>query len=193
MKLPKFLSQNEKLREWLTQFVKFGLVGAVNTLLSLGINYLFIWIDPSLYLWGNFAGWAVSVLNAFYWNNRFVFQKKAATQKELWLRLGKSYVSYGASFLLSTLLMWLEVRKDRVDFSSGLAASILKQRCCGYFGYFCNATNASVVSNPRWHFASQKYPSCSEASQAPPFEYAPRQLRGSRAAIGSEGKKARPF
>ena len=53
--------------------------------------------------------------------------------------------------------------------------------------------NASVVSNPRWHFASQKYPSCSEASQAPPFEYAPRQLRGSRAAIGSGGKKARPF
>ena len=38
MKLPGFLSQNEKLREWLTQFVKFGLVGAVNTLLSLGIN-----------------------------------------------------------------------------------------------------------------------------------------------------------
>ena len=52
---------------------------------------------------------------------------------------------------------------------------------------------ASVGSNPRWHFASQKYPSCSEASQAPPFEYAPRQLRGSRAAIGSGEKKARPF
>lgn len=110
MKLPGFLSQNEKLREWLAQFVKFGLVGAVNTLLSLGINYLFIWIDPSLYLCGNFVGWAVSVLNAFYWNNRFVFQKSAATRKELWLRLGKSYVSYGASFLLSTLLMWLEVQ-----------------------------------------------------------------------------------
>ena len=110
MKLPGFLSQNEKLREWLTQFVKFGLVGAANTLLSLGINYLFIWIDPSLYLCGNFVGWAVSVLNAFYWNNRFVFQKSAATRKELWLRLGKSYVSYGASFLLSTLLMWLEVQ-----------------------------------------------------------------------------------
>lgn len=110
MKLPGFLSQNEKLQEWLTQFVKFGLVGAVNTLLSLGINYLFIWIDPSLYLWGNFVGWAFSVLNAFYWNNRFVFQKSAATRKELWLRLGKSYVSYGASFLLSTLLMWLEVQ-----------------------------------------------------------------------------------
>ena len=110
MKLPGFLSQNEKLREWLTQFVKFGLVGAVNTLLSLGINYLFIWLDPSLYLWGNFVGWAFSVLNAFYWNNRFVFQKSAATRKELWLRLGKSYVSYGASFLLSTLLIWLEVQ-----------------------------------------------------------------------------------
>jgi len=50
------------------------------------------------------------------------------------------------------------VRKDRVDFSSGLAASILKQRCCGYFGYFCNAkcqrgfksTLAFVASRRAW-------------------------------------------
>ena len=32
-----------------------------------------------------------------------------------------------------------------------------------------------------------------QAEPASPFEFAPRHLRGSRAAIGSEGKKARPF
>lgn len=90
MKLPGFLSQNEKLREWLAQFVKFGLVGAANTLLSLGINYLFIWIDPSLYLWGNFVGWAVSVLNAFYWNNRFVFQKAPPPERSCGSVWGKA-------------------------------------------------------------------------------------------------------
>jgi len=39
----------------------------------------------------------------------------------------------------------------------------------------------------------QNHPNHTEASQAPLFESAQRQPRGSRAAIGSEGKKARPF
>ena len=40
----------------------------------------------------------------------------------------------------------------------------------------------------RWSFALQKYPSCGEPSQAALVESAQRQLRGGRAAIGSEGK-----
>ena len=39
----------------------------------------------------------------------------------------------------------------------------------------------------------QNQPPHAESSQASPFEYALRQLWGSRAAIGSGGKKARPF
>lgn len=101
--------RRRELWELAKQFVRFGLVGALNTLLSLAVNYLFIWIDPGLYLWGNAAGWFLSVLNAFYWNNRFVFRSESNTKKELWTRLLKSYVGYGGSFLLSTLLMWLEV------------------------------------------------------------------------------------
>ena len=37
------------------------------------------------------------------------------------------------------------------------------------------------------------HPGRTEASQASPFEFAQRHLRRDRAAIGSEGKKARPF
>ena len=68
-----------------------------------------MWIDPDLYIWGNGAGWAVSVLNAFYWGNRVVFRQESNTPKELLARLMKSYLSYGGTFLLSTLLLWLEV------------------------------------------------------------------------------------
>lgn len=100
----------ESFKALLWQFIKFGVVGLSNTAISLAVYYLFVWISPSLYLWGNVAGWIVSVLNAFYWGNRVVFKQESNTQKELLKRLLKSYVSYGGTFLLSTALLWLEVR-----------------------------------------------------------------------------------
>ena len=42
-------------------------------------------------------------------------------------------------------------------------------------------------------FALQAHPNRSKASQPALSEYANRQLRGRRAALGNEGKKARPF
>lgn len=93
------------------QFVKFGVVGLSNTLISLAVYYLFVWADPRLYMWGSAAGWVVSVLNAFYWSNRVVFKNESNTKKELFLRLLKSYLSYGSTFLLSQLLLWLEVEQ----------------------------------------------------------------------------------
>ncbi|MDD3335180.1 MAG: GtrA family protein [Eubacteriales bacterium] len=105
-------AKTEKTGFWPTalQFIKFGVVGLSNTLISLTIYYLFVWIDPSLYLWGNVVGWVVSVLNAFYWSNRVVFRSDNNSKKELALRLLKSYISYGSTFLLSSLILWLEVQ-----------------------------------------------------------------------------------
>ncbi len=43
--------------------------------------------------------------HALYWNNKYVF---AAEQTGVWSmlrKLGKTYLSYGATFLLSTLLL----------------------------------------------------------------------------------------
>ena len=110
----------EQLKEkgfWPTmvQFVKFGIVGLSNTLISLAVYYVFVWIDPGLYMWGSAAGWVVSVLNAFYWSNRVVFKNESNTKKELLTRLLKSYLSYGSTFLLSQLLLWLEVEQWGVD------------------------------------------------------------------------------
>lgn len=91
----------------LLQFIKFGLVGVSNTAISLGIYYLFIYFDKKLYLLGSIVGFFVSVLNSFYWNNKYVF--KTHGQSEWFKRLLKTYVSYGGTAILSTLLLYLEV------------------------------------------------------------------------------------
>lgn len=90
------------------QFFKFGLVGLSNTAISLLIYYIFIFISKDLYIIGNIAGFIISVLNSFYWNNKYVFRSEG---KGDWLKkLLKTYVAYGSTFLLSTGLLFLEVQ-----------------------------------------------------------------------------------
>lgn len=96
-------------RNSIMQFIKFGVVGVSNTAVSLAIYYLVLWIDLRLYLLGNVLGWIVSVANAFFWNNKYVFQRSVSGTEELLKKLGKTYLSYGATFLLSTGLLYLEV------------------------------------------------------------------------------------
>lgn len=91
----------------LLQFIKFGIVGVSNTLVSTAIYYIFIWIDPALYFWGNVLGWIVSVLNSFFWNNRFVFRD---SEFVWWKKLLRTYLAYGGSFLLGSLLLVLQVQ-----------------------------------------------------------------------------------
>ena len=92
------------------QFVKFGLVGISNTLISWICYYVILWIDDDLYLWGSLVGTVVSIANAFFWNDRFVFKGKEDDLKSRLKRLGKTYVSYGGTSLLSMLLLWIEVQ-----------------------------------------------------------------------------------
>ena len=91
------------------QFIKFCLVGVSNTLISLAVYYVFVFIDERLYLAGNVAGWIVSVANAFFWNNRYVFSGKDKSLRANLKKLGKTYLSYGVTFLLSTVLLYVEV------------------------------------------------------------------------------------
>lgn len=101
--------QDDKKRKNLVQFLKFGVVGVSNTGISLLIYYIFIWINQEYYLLGNIVGWIVSVANAFFWNNRYVFQKATENPRDLLKRLCRTYLSYGATFLLSTVLLYVEV------------------------------------------------------------------------------------
>ena len=98
-----------KEKKSLIQFIKFGIVGVSNTILGLSIYYLFIWINKDLYQVGNVVSWIISVAWSCYWNNRFVFAQEKNGWNLLLKRLGKSYVSYGISLLLSIILLYIQV------------------------------------------------------------------------------------
>lgn len=58
---------------------------------------------------GSIMGTMLSIANAFVWNDLFVFTGNDRSFKGILNRLGKTYVSYGGTSLLSTVLLWLEV------------------------------------------------------------------------------------
>ena len=97
------------LKKLLVQFIKFGIVGISNTLVSWGCYYFVLWVDEDWYLFGGILGTIVSIANAFFWNDRYVFSGGKRDWKSKMIRLGKTYISYGGTSLLGMLLLWMEV------------------------------------------------------------------------------------
>ena len=95
----------------LWQFVKFGIVGVSNTLISLAVYEVCIHLGL-YYLLSNAIGLVISVINAYYWNNRCVFgdgtPKTFAQHVRTYL---KSLAAYGGAFVLDSVLLvlWVEV------------------------------------------------------------------------------------
>lgn len=91
-------------RKSLIQFFKFSLVGISNTIVGLGVYYILLWLGMH-YMLANFIGWAVGVANAFFWNNKYVFKN----ENTWWKALSRTYVSYGVSFLVGAILLYVLV------------------------------------------------------------------------------------
>ena len=88
----------------IAQFIKFGIVGLSNTLIA----YLV------------YAAFAVSVLNAYYWSDRYVFKKGAGESRSAVKTLLKTYIAYGCTgLLLASILLWLYV--DQLHISEYIA------------------------------------------------------------------------
>ena len=88
----------------IVQFIKFGIVGLSNTVIGLGSYYLFLYLGCH-YMIANILSWILSVFNAFYWNSKYVFKTT-----NTWLKaLLKTYVSYGISFIIGAILLYILV------------------------------------------------------------------------------------
>lgn len=102
-------------RKNLGQFIKFGIVGFSNTGVSLAVSYLMMFIFRRGFdidtTWSlnvsTTCGYVLGVLNSYFWNSRFVF--KESQEKNGKKVLAKSFICYGATYLLSMLLMDLLV------------------------------------------------------------------------------------
>ncbi len=101
------------------QFVRFCAVGVLNTIIGWGIYYIFIIINTDYYLIGNVVGFVVSVLNAYFWSRRYVFEIKNDNRG---LTLVKTFISYGLTLGLSTVLLYITV--DMMHISAFIAPVI---------------------------------------------------------------------
>ncbi|MDO4482995.1 MAG: GtrA family protein [Clostridia bacterium] len=116
----------EKLKELLRnpslggllQFIKFGLVGVSNTLISYSIEMLCYYVlfaaspmQESVKIFvTSLIAFIISVTNSYYWNNRFVFKSGAKLKvREHLGRYLRTVVCYGLTGMLlaPVMKMWL--------------------------------------------------------------------------------------
>lgn len=111
------LSVLDKNWEGFMQFVKFGIIGLSNTVISYILNVAVLLIlSPFSVSWdffaGNMVGFLLSVLWSFYWNNHFVFTMQEGQQRSVWKALLKTYLAYGfTGIILNNILSWLWITK----------------------------------------------------------------------------------
>lgn len=100
----------EKLFKTIIQFIKFGIVGVSNTLISLGIYYALVFVNVH-YIIANTIGFIVSVMNAYYWNSKYVFKTDGV--RNIVKSFIKVLMSYSLTFLLGTFLLylWIDIFK----------------------------------------------------------------------------------
>ena len=101
------------------QFVKFGVVGLSNTLISYLIYVISLLIFRNMgillksgYLVAQVVAFVLSVLWSFYWNNKLVFTLQEGEERSVVKALVKTFISYSFTglFLSSVLLvLWVQV------------------------------------------------------------------------------------
>lgn len=94
------------------QFIKFGIVGLSNTIISyvLYVGVIFI-LNPFGLKWdffvANIVSFVLSVLWSFYWNNKYVFKVESNNERIWWKTLIKTYLSYALTGLVLNNVFFL--------------------------------------------------------------------------------------
>ena len=115
------MDQKPGAAEGLAQFVKFGLIGVSNTLLSYVINIAALWLLAPYhiswdYVLGNLIAFVLSVAWSFYWNSRYVFRLRDRCLGTIVKALLKTYASYSATgIVLNNLLSWLWIEQLNIS------------------------------------------------------------------------------
>ncbi len=106
--LQKFSEDKRKKIEAFVQFVKFGIVGAFNTVLT------YVIVNVMFYAWhvdeqiGNIVAFIITAFISYLLNSRFVF-RETAKEQSFWAGLIKVYISYSfTGIFLTALLLFVE-------------------------------------------------------------------------------------
>lgn len=89
-------------KETLIQFIKYGMVGVLNTLVTLGVIFICkTFLGWNLYL-SNALGYIAGVINSFIWNKTWVFRSNKGVIGEA----TKFLIGFGVCYLLQLLAVY---------------------------------------------------------------------------------------
>ena len=103
----------EEAKDGFLQFVKFGLVGVTNTVISYLINVVvLLFLKPYEVSWdfvaANTIAFILSVLWSFMLNSIFVFKQEEGEKRNPWKTLLKTYIAYGfTGIVLNNILSFI--------------------------------------------------------------------------------------
>lgn len=104
------MKNKEEIKESIFEFIKFGTVGAINTVLSYVItntSYYLLHLHEQI---SNIIAFVITVFISFMLNGKFVFTEEKEN-RNFWKTLLKVYASYSVTgVFLTAILLYLEER-----------------------------------------------------------------------------------
>jgi len=135
----KYISKNT-----IIQFVKFGIVGFSNTVIAYVIYVSLVYLGL-YYIFANIIAFIISVLNSFFWNNKYVFKKGVEQKQNTLQSLIKTFISYAFSgIIIGNALLFLFV--DVLHISKYIAP---------FFGLVISVP-LNFIMNKKWAFKFDK-------------------------------------
>lgn len=131
-------------RNSIYQFLKFCIVGLSNTLIGYVVYSLCVFLGMH-YLLANLVGFLVSVVNAFYWSNKYVFAKGNGEYRSLYWSFIKTILAYASTgIVLNSILLWLLI--DQWHISEYLAPLLI----------LMVTVPTNFIMNKYWSFKTKK-------------------------------------
>jgi len=100
---------------WLEQFISFGIVGVLNTLISYVTYVILVYfnVHPQI---ANIFGFIASVTNAYFLNKYWVFREASTKSKAQTIRF---FAVYGMTFFMGVFFLYLYI--DLLEISKYVA------------------------------------------------------------------------
>lgn len=100
------------------QFVKYGLVGVINTIITISIIYIFMKLLNVSYIISNVVGYLFGFINSFVLNKIWTFKSKKSIEKERFFFILIFVICY------SIQLVFLVILKEKLLIKSEYAQII---------------------------------------------------------------------
>lgn len=115
-----------KYWDMIVKFIKFNIVGVMNTALDLGIFALLTWMGLGEGL-AKTVSYSCGVLNSYFWNSRWTFkQEHKKSTREFLLFILVNLVSYAvARIVLQGSLTWLHIESANIRNLVATPASVI--------------------------------------------------------------------